>query len=265
MLASLYVVCCQFSEKHSLSSFGHSTPPRNRSCDRLCHVQWCVNTKRFNDIFAKCFYVDTSEEPPHKSVKTFGTYLRAFSKSGRFHDELLLRYLGFAKFYCRLTKPEKMPPDRCDITASPTLLDRRLPPPTAVGATMASGLLLDLWPLRGWAEPTVGTEAVLSRTLFMGVTSTFFSGVDLAALTTRSSSWGFLAWVDSERRPAVVAEEGTGSTVPMVGRRALPLTAGRLMLPGAGPAQLLWFRDEFSLPEKRHRILRFAFLWPCFD
>lgn len=50
----------------------------------------------------------------------------------------------------------------------------------------------------------------------------------------------------------MVVEEGTGSTVPMVGRRGLPLTAGRVMLLGAGPTQLLWFRDEFSLPEKRH-------------
>lgn len=36
----------------------------------------------------------------------------------------------------------------------------------------------------------------------------------------------------------------------MVGRRTLLLAAGRLMLPGAGPMELLmlWFRDEFSLP-----------------
>lgn len=142
--------------------------------------------------------------------------------------------------------------DSCDSCASPAWLDRRLPPPTGVGATMASGLLLVLWLLSGLAEVTVGTEAVLSRTLLMGVASAFFSGVDLAAFTTRSSSWGFLAWVDSERRSAALAEEGTGSTVTMVGRWFLPLTAGLLMLPGAVLTQLLWFRDEFSLPGKKH-------------
>lgn len=32
------------------------------------------------------------------------------------------------------------------------------------------------------------------------------------------------------------------------------------MLPGAGPAELLWFRDEFSLPEKKHANTAAEFL-----
>lgn len=72
----------------------------------------------------------------------------AFTKSSLFHNELSLQYL-VTQFYCRPTKLEKMPPDGFDIAASPALLDRRLPPATGVGATMASGLLLVLWLLSG--------------------------------------------------------------------------------------------------------------------
>lgn len=96
----------------------------------------------------------------------------------------------------------------------------------------------------------VGTEAVFSKTLLAGVASTFFSGVALAALT-RSTSCGFLAWVDSERRPAAV---DTGSPVALtVERRPLLLITGRLMLLVAGPIELLRlrFREEFSLPDRR--------------
>lgn len=91
-------------------------------------------------------------------------------------------------------------------------------------------------------------EAVLSKTLlagviWRGVASALFSGVDLVALT-RSTSDSFLAWTDSERRPAVA---GAGSAVAVERR-------GLLMLLGAGPVEplRLRFREEFSLPERRH-------------
>lgn len=99
----------------------------------------------------------------------------------------------------------------------------------------------------------VGTEGVFSKTLLAGVASTFFSGVALAALTRSTSCCCcFLAWVDSERRPAAV---DMGSAVALtVERRPLPLITGLLMLLGAGPMELLRlrFREEFSLPERRH-------------
>lgn len=77
-----------------------------------------------------------------------------------------------------------------------------------------------------------------------------FSGVDLVALTF-STSWGFLALVDSKCRLAV---EGAAAVVVLaVERRTLPLVVGLLMLIGAGPVELLRlrFKEEFNLPEKR--------------
>lgn len=81
-----------------------------------------------------------------------------------------------------------------------------------VGTTRASGLAFSALDSR--TEAVGGMEVVLSKTLLGGVgwigkASLLFSGVDLVDLT-RSTSDSFLAWVDSERRPAV---EDAGSVV----------------------------------------------------
>lgn len=116
-----------------------------------------------------------------------------------------------------------------------------LTPPLGVGATRASGLDLALGTLCGLAEATVAIEPVFSKILLVGVTSALLIGVDL------------FASVDIERRPVV---DDTDSTVALtVERRALLGFTGLLMLLGAGPVELLRlrFKEEFSLPERRHK------------
>lgn len=79
-------------------------------------------------------------------------------------------------------------------------------PPLGVGTTSASGLGLALNPLSGRTEAVGGMQVLLSKTLladvcWRGAASALFSGVDLAGLASDS----FLAWVESERRPAAHA------------------------------------------------------------
>lgn len=71
---------------------------------------------------------------------------------------------------------------------------------------MASGLDLVFNALCGRVEAVVGIMADLSKTLLVGVC---WRGVDLVVLT-RSTSGGFLAFADSEGRPAV---EDAGSVL----------------------------------------------------
>lgn len=121
-------------------------------------------------------------------------------------------------------------------------------PPLGVGATRASGLDLTFNPLWGRTAAVGGTEILLSSPLWAGVlwcgaTSTFFRGVDLAALR-RSASESFLGWVDSERRPTV---EDTGGAVDRLMERSvllLPLEAAHVEL------LRLRFTEEFTLPAR---------------
>lgn len=87
----------------------------------------------------------------------------------------------------------------------------------------------------------MATKEVFSKILLVGVTSALLIGVV------------FFACVDIERRPVV---EVTDSTVALtVERRALLGFTGLLMLLRAGPVELLRlrFKEEFSLPERRHK------------
>lgn len=100
---------------------------------------------------------------------------------------------------------------------------------------------------------TVLSPALFGRVDWTGVDSTLFKGVDLTALPC-SPSGSLLAWVDCEREPKL--EETSSAEAETAERRGLLGHGSLRTLLGVRPMELLklWFKEEFSLPERANNI-----------